>query len=270
MAQPLASPFSYFTDANGAPLAGGFVYTYAAGTTTPQASYTDSSGVTPAANPVVLDSAGRATIWLSGNYKIVVKDYLGNTISTTDNIVAATSTGNMSTSVYDAANIQEQVVGLTAVQTLTNKTLTTPAITGVSDGSAAAAGKIGEIITATLTSGSAVSLVTATAKTVTSIDLTAGQWQINGTVIIVSASSTTTTLIAGAINTTTNVLPALSSNGYAVAQMATVTGSATWSLATGTLDVNVPSTTTYYLIAQSNFGVSTTTAYGKITARRVR
>lgn len=126
MAQPLGAPYSYFADSNGAPLAGGKVYTYAAGTTTPQNSYTDSSGTTPAPNPVVLDSAGRATIWLSGFYKIVVTDALGNTISTTDNITAINSTGDMSKSVYDQANIQEQLVGLTAVQTLTNKTLTSP------------------------------------------------------------------------------------------------------------------------------------------------
>lgn len=91
MVAQLASPYSYFTDANGVPLAGGLIYTYAAGTTTPQNSYTDSTGGTPAANPVVLDSAGKATIWLSGSYKIVVKDSLGNAISTTDNITTASS-----------------------------------------------------------------------------------------------------------------------------------------------------------------------------------
>lgn len=128
-AQPLATPFAYFTDNNGAPLAGGLVYTYAAGTNTPQASYTDSSGVTPNANPVVLDSAGRAAIWLSGFYKIIVKDSLGNTIGVpADNVTAINSSGNMNTSVYDPANIAEQLVGLTAVQTLLNKSATTVAV----------------------------------------------------------------------------------------------------------------------------------------------
>lgn len=128
MAQPLAAPFSYFADANGAPLAGGKVYTYAAGTTTPQNSYTDAGGAVPAANPVILDSAGRATIWLSGYYKIVVKDALDNTISTTDNITATSTGGDMLASIYDPAQIEEQLVGLTAAQTLTNKTLNSPVI----------------------------------------------------------------------------------------------------------------------------------------------
>src|SRR5258708_71151 len=60
---------------NGVPLNGGCVYTYAAGTTTPQASYTDSTGGSQNNNPVILDSAGRANIWLSASlYKIKLQD----------------------------------------------------------------------------------------------------------------------------------------------------------------------------------------------------
>lgn len=92
MAQPLAAPYSYFADANGAPLSGGKVYTYFAGTSTPQAAYTDSTGGIALSNPVILDSAGRAQIWLIGSYKIIVKDSLDNTISTTDNITASSAT----------------------------------------------------------------------------------------------------------------------------------------------------------------------------------
>lgn len=93
MAYLLAAPFSYFTDANGAPLNGGKIYTYAAGTTTPQASYTDYTGITPLANPVILDSAGRAQIWLVGSYKIKVTDSLDNQIGTpVDNISATAAT----------------------------------------------------------------------------------------------------------------------------------------------------------------------------------
>lgn len=131
MAQPMAVPYTELADANGAPLAGGKIYTYAAGTTTPQASYTDSTGTTPAANPVILDSAGRATVWLSGYYKIVVTDANDVVIRTTDNVTALGATGDMNKSVYDPANIQEQLVGLTAVQTITNKTINDPAYVDV-------------------------------------------------------------------------------------------------------------------------------------------
>jgi microcystin-dependent protein len=78
-----------FIDAAGIPLAGGFLYTYEAGTTTPQATYTDSSAATANSNPIVLDSRGEANIWLSSaNYKFKLTDANGTEIWTVDNIAA--------------------------------------------------------------------------------------------------------------------------------------------------------------------------------------
>lgn len=75
----------FFTD-TGLPLSGGLVYTYMPGTTTPKATYTDSTGVTANANPVVLDSAGRASIWLSGYYRIDVYTSAGVLVYSVDNV----------------------------------------------------------------------------------------------------------------------------------------------------------------------------------------
>ena len=76
-----------FIDAAGIPLAGGFVYTYVAGTTTPQATYTDSAASTPNSNPIVLDSRGEANIWLTGaSYKFKLTDANNTEIWTVDNI----------------------------------------------------------------------------------------------------------------------------------------------------------------------------------------
>jgi len=76
-----------FVDNNGIALAGGKVYTYDGGTTTPKATYADADGGTPNANPVILDSRGEAGIWLSdGMYKFVVKDSADSTIYTVDDI----------------------------------------------------------------------------------------------------------------------------------------------------------------------------------------
>lgn len=79
-------------DANGDPLAGGKVYFYEAGTTTPKDTYTDEGAGTPNANPVILDAEGYADIWGGGSYKIVLKDSNDATISTTDNIYINAST----------------------------------------------------------------------------------------------------------------------------------------------------------------------------------
>jgi microcystin-dependent protein len=76
-----------FIDAAGIPLAGGFLYTYVAGTTTPQATYTDSAASTPNSNPIVLDSRGEANIWLTGaSYKFKLTDANNTEIWTVDNI----------------------------------------------------------------------------------------------------------------------------------------------------------------------------------------
>lgn len=69
---PFISPAVQFFDNNGDPLTGGKVCTFAAGTSTPLGTYSD-LGITLNSNPVILDSAGRGTIYLTAaSYKIVI------------------------------------------------------------------------------------------------------------------------------------------------------------------------------------------------------
>lgn len=84
----IPSPKFRAFDADGAPLAGGLLYSYAAGTTTPLATYTDSGMGTPNANPVVLSAAGEATIFVPATtlYKFVLKTSAGVTQYTVDNV----------------------------------------------------------------------------------------------------------------------------------------------------------------------------------------
>jgi hypothetical protein len=87
------TPKMQFFDANGVPLVGGKLYTYAAGTTTPLATYTDSTGQTANANPVIADSRGEMSVWLGGLfYKFVLKSATDTTIWTVDGISANAST----------------------------------------------------------------------------------------------------------------------------------------------------------------------------------
>jgi hypothetical protein len=89
---PAAGAAAQFFTNDGVPLAGGLIYTYAAGTTTPQAAYTSSTGGTAWSNPIVLNSAGRVSgggeIWLTGNlaYKFVLYDSTSVLIATYDQI----------------------------------------------------------------------------------------------------------------------------------------------------------------------------------------
>lgn len=79
-AAPVLFPGGQESDNNGSPLSGGKVYVYQAGTTSNDSSYPTYAdallGTNANANPVVLDSNGRAQIWLQAErkYKLVVKD----------------------------------------------------------------------------------------------------------------------------------------------------------------------------------------------------
>jgi len=106
-----------FFDNNGAPLSGGKIYTYEAGTTTPLATYTSSSGSTAHTNPIILNSAGRVPsggeIWISIRlYKFVLETSTGVLIASYDNVgssfnataIIANFTGNGSTVAFTLAS----------------------------------------------------------------------------------------------------------------------------------------------------------------------
>lgn len=109
---PVGGVAAQFFTNTGAVLTGGKLYTYAAGTTTPQTTYTTSSGNVAWTNPVMLDAAGRVPnsgeIWISSDvsYKFVLKDSNDVLIATYDNITgsppvfAQNYTGNGSTVSY--------------------------------------------------------------------------------------------------------------------------------------------------------------------------
>jgi hypothetical protein len=76
----LPNALTQFVDANGAPLAGGRVFFYVPGTTTPSPTWLDPFQTTLNSNPVILDSAGRAAIFGSGLYRQVLQDQFGNVV----------------------------------------------------------------------------------------------------------------------------------------------------------------------------------------------
>lgn len=94
---PVGGAGAQFFDNSGYPLTGGKLYTYAAGTTTNQATYTTSAGNVAHSNPIILDAAGRVPggeIWLTDGlqYKFVLKTSTDTSIATYDNIIGINST----------------------------------------------------------------------------------------------------------------------------------------------------------------------------------
>lgn len=96
MASLSPTPKLQFFGTDGLPLVGGKLYTYAAGTTTPLATYTDHNGVTENTNPVILDSNGEADVWLpeTTSYKYVLKDSNDVTLYTVDYVAVPVTTNS--------------------------------------------------------------------------------------------------------------------------------------------------------------------------------
>jgi len=106
---PVGGAAQQFFDNNGVILSGGKLYSYAAGTTTPQTTYTSSSGATPHTNPIVLDSAGRVPggeIWLTTNltYKFTLETSTGVLLGTYDNLTPLDSAANLAAALANTSD----------------------------------------------------------------------------------------------------------------------------------------------------------------------
>jgi hypothetical protein len=138
---------------------------------------------------------------------------------------------------------------------------------GVTDGSNAVAGQIGEFLSASNTTGSPV---TSTVRSnVVSIALPAGDWDVWGAVYFALSAGSSTNM-QGWISPISNSLPP----GYGgVPGTAILVGSGFTNgcqLNTGTARYSLTATTTIYLGVYNNFTGGTCTATGTIMARRAR
>lgn len=121
------SPYVQMFDDDGDPLDGGTIEFYEPGTTTPKAVYADGNMITSLGTVVTLDSAGRAKIWLSGYYYVIVKDSLGNTVGDPqDNVSTAYSPA--AASAITMSEWQDQTdtptyIGVTQFSVVGDKTL---------------------------------------------------------------------------------------------------------------------------------------------------
>lgn len=88
-----------FLDNNGVPLAGGKLFTYVPKSTTPKMTWMDSLLTQANTNPIILDSAGRATIWGNGLYREVLQDVNGNLIWDLESVAPQAPTSSSSTPV---------------------------------------------------------------------------------------------------------------------------------------------------------------------------
>lgn len=193
-------------------------------------------------------------------------------LNASGNLTVTKSSGNaflsMAFQSASAVNISGGAINGTPIGT------TTPAagvFVGVNTNSSAVAGNIGEYISSTIASGAAVPLTNATPANVTSISLTAGDWDVWGEVCFAPAGTTTATSYSCGINTVTGTLPTAPAGGalFTLEGLSFVAGNAQ-NFPCGKTRISIALTTTVYLVAQASFAISTMAAYGFLGARRAR
>ena len=142
---------------------------------------------------------------------------------------------------------------------------------GVTTNSNAAAGQVGELISSSLAQASALSLTDNTPVDVTSISLTAGDWDVTGTLFWIPVATTEVTAMSGGVSTTSATIPSSDNiGGKALWQVPWTSNGGPSGLAVPPIRLSLASTTTVYLVIQANFSVSTCKGFGNIRARRVR
>jgi len=198
--------------------------------------------------------------------------------------INASTTAGVVTTADTSGVLALQTAGTTAISIDASQAVTltgaitpsqTAGIVGTTTNNNANAGSVGEVVSSSVAVGSAVSLTTAagafTGKTITSISLTAGDWDVFGSVGINMAATTNFTASAGGINTVADTLNSLyeEETRFSYGAGGFVPNNV-FSFAFPTTRVSIASTTTYYLIGYASFTISTATAFGRITARRIR
>ena len=165
------------------------------------------------------------------------------------------------------------VFSLDANALFTTPTLTTPNIVGVVDGGNATAGSVGEYIESNIASGSAIAAgATNVAKNLTSISLTAGDWDVSGVVEWIPLATTVLSSYSASISTTTGALDITKGRWTVMTLQTGITGAGNTdgsSLITS-CRFSLATTTTIYLVGRATYTTAGLNMYGILRARRVR
>jgi hypothetical protein len=189
-------------------------------------------------------------------------------------IAASGPTGTGTTIPVITYNAAGQLTAVTTAATgvTSNGTAAVGQLPGTTTNDNASTGNIGEYLSSNISSGSAIAFTTATPVTITSITLTAGDWDVRADIVFTGAASTTVTRILGSISTADNTI-----NSIAGARAdTTFTGNTVFNtdgfvpVHSGPFRVSVSGSTPYFMAAQCDFLVSTCSGYGLFSARRVR
>lgn len=214
---------------------------------------------TTAFNTCVLTSGTTAASW---NSSYIFDNGAGvlSITGTANQVIASGSTGDITLS------LPQSIATTSAVQfgSVSFSNTATGGVVGTTTNDSASTGYVGEAQESNIPLASAISILNSTPKTLTSISLTAGDWDVTGSIIFLPTGNMSSAL-AG-ISLTNNVLP--DPSRYTQVSTAAINGNQ--GLIAPATRISIASTTTVYIVGQCTFTTGAATFAGTIKARRVR
>lgn len=181
--------------------------------------------------------------------------------ATNGSAVSGLNTANNSVLVTDSGGAPSLSTTLPAALTIPQ-----PIIQGITGGSSAAAGQVGELMSAITLSGSSVSLSNGIITTIAQLSITAGQWLLWGNIFVSTGGTQTISNYSGWISNS-GTKP---DNSFLTEINQAGINTPNGGLPVPMLPINITTTTTYFLKCEAGFGSGTARGNGAIYALRVR
>jgi len=219
------------------------------------------AGVPSATQPSFSDISGTVAAGQLPNPSSSTLGGVQSLAAVTSKWINTISTSGVPSATQPAAS---DISGLTSYATATVGQLP-----GTTTNDNASAGNIGEYVTASVAQASAITLSNATPANITSISLTAGDWDVWGAVAFTGASTPTINALSGGVSTTSATLPAEGLYA-AITPVSTAIQTQNQSMPVPMQRVSIASTTTVYLVSNQGITGGTVKGFGFISARRRR
>lgn len=229
--------------------------------------------VDASAQTIASDVSALGTLSVNGAFDVGGTGTFRSNVTVSGNLSVAGSFSPINLSVTNlniSGTTSAQNINAAGTLAITGASTLRGGVVGVTDGGNATAGSIGEVIESTVLVGSAIPLTTGQANNVTFIPLTAGDWNVWGSIHSNVDSGTQMTTFLGAINTISSAIPTAPNGGAYMTWQGTGIAGNNEQFPVGMRRISVSASTNAYLTAFAVFTVSACNAYGYIGARRMR
>jgi hypothetical protein len=222
-------------------------------------------GVAPVASSATVDAAGKLSV--ASGIDAVGRVYAQGAASEVAFDDEAAPGGGAVWSLYATGGSARLYRGADKLTLDTSGNLTVTGLVGTATNNNAVAGNVGETISSTVLAASPISVSTGAVTNITSISVTAGDWEVSGNVYFIPAG---TTVITSSYASTSTISATHANGAFQSGDASSNPAGFPAGVSTVTRRFSLALTTTIYLIGQVGFTTSTCTACGYIQARRLR